>query len=86
MRSRWQLILGIAVSAIFVSMALKGLDVASVGKLIREANYLWILPGISVYFLGVWARTWRWHYMLRHLQDIPMYPAFPHRLHRLYGQ
>ena len=76
MRSRWQLILGIAVSSIFVWMALKGLDVASVGEMIREANYIWILPGVGVYFLGVWARTWRWHYMLRHLQDVPMYPLF----------
>ncbi|MCJ7825609.1 MAG: flippase-like domain-containing protein, partial [Anaerolineales bacterium] len=29
------------------------------------------------YFLGVWARAWRWHYLLRPLKSIPTRTMFP---------
>jgi glycosyltransferase 2 family protein len=32
---------------------------------------------VLVYFGAVWARTWRWHYMLRHLKPIPTGRLFP---------
>lgn len=76
MRSRWRLILGIAVSAVFVYLALRGLKLDHFVETLQGARYGWLIPGIAVYFLGVWARTWRWHYMLRHLKNVPMYPLF----------
>ena len=76
MQSRWRLALGVAISAIFMTIALRGLKLEDAVANLRQANYLWLLPGIAVYFLGVWARTWRWHYMLRHLQDVPMKRLF----------
>lgn len=72
MQSRWRLALGVAISALFMTIALRGLRLEDVMSNLRQANYWWLLPGIAVYFLGVWARTWRWHYMLRHLQEVPM--------------
>ncbi|MBI4769518.1 MAG: flippase-like domain-containing protein [Chloroflexi bacterium] len=41
------------------------------------ANYWWLLPGVAVYFVGVWARAWRWHYLLRPLKRIPTGTMFP---------
>jgi uncharacterized protein (TIRG00374 family) len=38
---------------------------------------VWLIPGIAVYFLGVWVRSWRWHYMLRPLKKIPTKTMFP---------
>ena len=76
MQSRWRLALGLVISAIFMYVALRGLKLEDALVSLRQANYLWLLPGIAVYFLGVWARTWRWHYMLRHLQDVPMKRLF----------
>ena len=75
-RSRWRLALGLAISAIVMTIALSGLKLEDAVASLRQANYYWLLPGIAVYFLGVWARTWRWHYMLRHLQDVPMKRLF----------
>ncbi len=43
----------------------------------RAANYWWLIPSIAVYFLAVWARTWRWDYMLRPLKHIPLRKLFP---------
>ena len=44
---------------------------------LRTAHYLWILPGVAVYFFGVWARTWRWHYMLRSVKSVSLPRLFP---------
>jgi hypothetical protein len=32
---------------------------------------------VAIYFFGVWARTWRWHYMLRAIKPIPLVRLFP---------
>ncbi len=76
MRSRWRTVLGVAVSAIFLSVALRDLQLGEFFENLQHAQYLWLLPGVGVYFLGVVARTWRWQYMLRPLGHVPMYPLF----------
>ena len=77
MMKRWQFWLGLAVSAAFLYMALRGLDLAVVWFHVRSAAYWWLLPGVAIYFFGVWARTWRWHYMLRSIKSIPLVRLFP---------
>lgn len=74
---RWQLWLGLLVSAFFLWLALRSLKLDEVWVRIQQANYRWIIPGIIVYFLAVWARTWRWDYMLRPLKHIPLVRLFP---------
>ena len=32
---------------------------------------------MAVYFFGVWARTWRWHYMLRPIKAVSLVRIFP---------
>lgn len=74
---RWQLALGIAVSAGFLYLALRGLHLGEVVAALGGANYWWLLPGVAVYFVGVWVRAWRWHYLLRPLKVIPTAAMFP---------
>jgi uncharacterized protein (TIRG00374 family) len=69
--------IGIGVSALFLYLALRGLNLAWVWQIIKQANYWWILPGVAVYFVGVWIRTWRWHYMLRQFKPVPVKRLFP---------
>jgi uncharacterized protein (TIRG00374 family) len=73
----WQLLIGLLISALFIYWALPGLHLAEVGQALRSANYWWIVPGIAVYFLGLWARSWRWHYTLRHFKSIPIQRLYP---------
>ena len=77
MRKRWQLWLGLAVSAVFLYLALRNLHLAEVWSYIKTGNYWWLIPSVTVYFFGVWARTWRWHYMLRAIKPIPVGRLFP---------
>jgi uncharacterized protein (TIRG00374 family) len=75
---RWGLLtLGIAISAVFLYLALEGLSLQEVWQDIREAQYWWIVPGIAVYFVAVWARTWRWHYLLRPIKRVKLDKLFP---------
>jgi uncharacterized protein (TIRG00374 family) len=73
----WKFWLGLLVSAFFLSIALRGLNLAQFWRTLREANYWWLLPGIGVYFIGVWIRTWRWRSMLNHIAPIPLRRLFP---------
>lgn len=77
MLRRWRLWLGLVISAAFLYLALRGLSLDQVLTALQGANYWWLLPGIAVYFLAVWARTWRWHYLLRPLKPIPLRTLFP---------
>jgi uncharacterized protein (TIRG00374 family) len=74
---RWQVLIGVVVSIGFIALALRGLELASVARYLGEANYAWLIPGILVYFLAVWARTWRWHYLLRPVKVVSPSRLFP---------
>lgn len=74
---RWRLWSGLLISAIFLYWALSGLQLGEVWEHVRTANYWWLFPSVAVYFLAVWARTWRWDYMLRPIKRIPVSRLFP---------
>jgi uncharacterized protein (TIRG00374 family) len=74
---RWQFWLGVLISIAFLWWALRGLGLTDLWEVVRHAQYAWLVPGIAVYFLAVWARAWRWHYLLRPLKAISTRTMFP---------
>ena len=74
---RWKFWLGLAISVVFMYFALKNLKLDEFWQAMKTANYWWILPGIAVYFIAVWVRAWRWHYLLRPIKKIPTRVMFP---------
>lgn len=74
---RWQFWLGVLISIVFMYIALRGLHLEDLGGALRGANYWWLLPGVAVYFVGVWVRAWRWHYLLRPVKAISTRSMFP---------
>ncbi len=77
MLRRWQFWVGLLISAVFLYLSLRGLKLADVWDSMQGARYGWLVPGVMVYFIGVWVRSWRWHYMLRPLKKIPTATMFP---------
>jgi len=57
--------------------AIRGQRLPEVWEGLRQANYVWLIPGILVYFGAVWLRTYRWKYLLRPMKSIPMRTLFP---------
>jgi uncharacterized protein (TIRG00374 family) len=74
---RWQFWLGAGISALCLTIALRNLHLGDVWLTLRTARYGWIVPGVIVYFFGVWARTWRWDYLLRPMKRVPLRRLFP---------
>ena len=74
---RWQTWLGIVISIVFLYFALSGLKLGDAWQAAKTANYIWLLPGVAVYFIGVYIRAWRWHYLLRPLKNISTNSMFP---------
>ncbi len=77
MKRTAQLLIGILISAFFLYLIVPGLHLPEVWRAMGQANYWWIVPGVAVYFVGLWARTWRWHFMLRHLKPVALARLFP---------
>lgn len=74
---RWKFWLGVLLSGVFLYFALRGLRLGEVWEPLKKAKYWWILPGVVVYFIGVWVRSWRWHYLLRPVKSITTPSMFP---------
>jgi hypothetical protein len=74
---RWQIWLGVVISAFFLYVVLKDIEFSKLWADLLAANYWLILPGVAVYFVGLWARAWRWHYLLRPMKAIPTNTMFP---------
>ncbi len=64
MRS-WRAWIGIAVSGLFLFLAFRGQDFGDIRDALRQANLWWLVPGLAVYFVGVWLRAVRWAILLR---------------------
>jgi len=74
---KWQFWVGVLISAFFLWWALRKLNPADLWQAVSHANYWWILPGVAVYFVAVWARAWRWHYLLRPVKSVKTRVMFP---------
>ncbi|HEU0293058.1 MAG TPA: lysylphosphatidylglycerol synthase transmembrane domain-containing protein [Anaerolineales bacterium] len=74
---KWQFWVGVLISVLFIWLAVRGLKLNEFWEAVKQANYWWLLPGIAVYFVGVWVRAWRWHYLLGPIKKIPTATMFP---------
>ena len=74
---KWQFWLGLVISLVFVVWVVRGLDWASFWVAVKSAEYWWLIPGVAVYLVGLWARAWRWHYLLRPIKAISTSKMFP---------
>jgi len=77
MLKRWQFWVGILVSAGFSYYALMNLQLKTVLEAMSRFQVLWLLPAVAVYFVAVFLRTYRWHYLLRHMKRVPVKRLFP---------
>lgn len=74
---RWVFWVGIAISVLFLYLALRGLHLPQVWESIRSANLLWLIPAIAVYFIDVFFRACRWQILLRPSRKFNLREVFP---------
>jgi hypothetical protein len=64
--------LGVALSALCLYLALRGLRLDEFWRDLQQTNLLWLIPAIAVYFASVAVRAWRWGYMLRPFKKLSL--------------
>jgi len=69
--------IGVGISILFLFLFLYRTDFAEMGEALGEANYLFLLPGILIYFVGVFFRSLRWQYLLKPLGTFSSFRLFP---------
>lgn len=75
---RWQLWIGLVVSLFFLYWAYQQVNsLGNVVKAMGKANYIVLIPALVLYFLGVWIRAARWHFLLAPVKNIPPERLFP---------
>jgi hypothetical protein len=62
-------LLGVVLGGGMLYLALRGIDLRSVGETLREANYAWLLPLIVVMLASHVLRAWRWTMLLEALPE-----------------
>ncbi len=79
--SKWHLWLGIAVSIVlllFLAYQVYRIDDPS-GLIdeLAEANYVYLVPAVAVYFVGVLFRALRWQFLLNPMRRFPLKRLYP---------
>ncbi|MCL4395308.1 MAG: flippase-like domain-containing protein [Chloroflexi bacterium] len=76
--SDWQFWLGIFVSLFFLYWAFRQVnDLGNVGRAIASANYVYAIPALIAYFLGVAVRAVRWRLLLQPIKSLSARKLFP---------
>jgi len=50
---------------------------SGMGQAFREADYIYIIPGVLIYFCGVYFRALRWQFFLKPLGNFSSFKLFP---------
>lgn len=72
-----KLIVGIAVSAIFIYLALKGVETEEVIAGLHDKRYIFLLPAALVFIFTQVLRSVRWGILLSPIKGIPQKKLFP---------
>ncbi len=71
--------IGLVITLIFLFLFIYQVrdDIGEMGRALGEANYLFLLPGILFYYLGVYFRAVRWRFVLKPLGSFSSIRIFP---------
>ena len=47
------------------------LDIGDTLEHLRDADYIWLIPALALYFLAVLFRAIRWRFLLMHIKEVP---------------
>ncbi len=67
---RWAFWLGLFVSVIFLTLALRGIHLEDLIVNLQRINAVWILPGVMMYLVSTVIRSWRWRQLLRPVKPL----------------
>jgi glycosyltransferase 2 family protein len=75
--NNWRFWLGLGVSVFFLLILVYRVDLEKITTTLSEANYLYVAPGIGLYFVAVYFRSIRWQYLLSPLCSLKVERLYP---------
>ncbi len=75
--ARWHLWAGIAISVALLLFFYRQLEPGDLKTLLTEANYVYLIPAVALYFVGIFFRVYRWQYLLAPLRRFPLHRLYP---------
>lgn len=66
----WKTLIGILISAAFLYLAVRKVDVHGLEEALRNANYFFIVPVALLSLFSVMMRSVRWRYLMRPVKEI----------------
>ncbi len=73
----WRLWLGIGVSTVFLLFLVWTIEFNDLVRALKEANYLYLVPAVVIYFVGIYFRAVRWRYILSPVGRFPAKRLYP---------
>ena len=67
-------IIGVFISIVFLYFAFRELQPEAFLDSLAEVNLLWLIVAALTYFLAVTVIAWRWQFLLRAVQPVPLFP------------
>jgi uncharacterized protein (TIRG00374 family) len=61
---------GLILSLVLLAFVLYQTDPAKILDSLRQAQYVYLIPALALYFVGVGVRAVRWHFLLRSIKPI----------------
>jgi uncharacterized protein (TIRG00374 family) len=77
MLRNWRFWLGMAISVVFIALALRGQDLGQIRAALRAADYRYLPLALLFYFTGVWVRALRWRALLTPVRRLRARDLFP---------
>jgi len=69
--------IGLAVSVLFLFLAVHKTDISELGQTLRTAQYAYLIPAVGLTLVSFWVRTVRWKYLLEPVKSISINSLFP---------
>ena len=70
-------LIGVLITAGFLALLIVRVGPSRIGSALADANYVYVAPGIAVYFVSLYFRSYRWRYLLGPFQAIHTWRLYP---------
>jgi uncharacterized protein (TIRG00374 family) len=74
---RFRVLLGLAVSLLFLGLLLWRADPREIVAAFAGANYVWLIPAVLIFFVELWVRAVRYRFIIHGLKPISATALFP---------
>ena len=73
---KWKYLPGIVISALFLFLAFRKVNLDDLKLALERADYVYVIPAFLLSLVSLWIRAFRWRFLLRPLKTIGMASLF----------